>query len=45
MKSYDKPTQYIKKQRQHFVNKGLNSQSYGFLSTHVWMRELDHKKG
>ena len=28
--SYDKPRQYIKKQRYHFTNKGLYSQSYGF---------------
>ena len=27
----------IKKQRHHFVNKGLYSQSYGFSSSHVWM--------
>ena len=29
-KSYDKPRQCIKKQRHHFANKGLHSQSYGF---------------
>ena len=29
-KSYDKPRQHIKKQRHHFANKGLYSQSYGF---------------
>ena len=29
--SYDKARQHIKKQRCHFVNKGLSSQSYGFL--------------
>ena len=29
--SYDKPRQHIKKQRHHFANKGLPSQSYGFL--------------
>ena len=28
--NYDKPGQYIKKQRHHFADKGLNSQSYGF---------------
>ena len=28
--SYDKPSQRIKKQRHHFANKGLYSQSYGF---------------
>ena len=29
-KSYDKPRPCIKKQRHHFANKGLYSQSYGF---------------
>ena len=43
--SYDKPRQYIKKQRHHFVNKGPHSQSYGFSSSHVWMWEFDHKEG
>ena len=33
--SYDKPSQSIKNQRHHFVNKGLSSQSYGFSSSHV----------
>ena len=33
-----------KKQRHHFANKGLSSQSYGFSSGHVWMWELDHKE-
>ena len=37
MKSYDQPRQHIKKQRHYFANKGLSSQSYGFLSSHVWM--------
>ena len=41
---YDKPRQCIKKQRHHFINKGPYSQSYGFSSSHVWMRELDHKE-
>ena len=27
----------FKKQRHHFANKGLYSQSYGFSSGHVWM--------
>ena len=44
-KSYDKPRQCIKKQRHHFANKGLNSQSYDFSSSHVWMWELNHKEG
>ena len=30
-KSIDKPRQHIKKQRHHFANKGLYSQSYGFF--------------
>ena len=34
----------LKKQRYHFANKGLCSQSYGFSSHHVWMWELDHKE-
>ena len=29
-KSYDKPRQYIQKQRHHFADKCPNSQSYGF---------------
>ena len=41
----DKPWQHIKKQRRHFANKGPYSQSYGFSSSYVWMRELDHKEG
>ena len=44
-KSYDKPRQCIKKQRQHFADKGWHSQSYGFSSSHVWMWELDYKGG
>ena len=36
-KSYDQPRQYIKKQRYHFADKGLSSQSYGFSSNHIWM--------
>ena len=27
----------ILKQRHYFADKGLNSQSYGFSSSHVWM--------
>ena len=36
-KSYDKPRQYIKKQRHHFANKGPYGQKYGFSSSRVWM--------
>ena len=39
------PRQCIKKQRHHFVNKGLYSQGYGLSSSHVWLWELDHKEG
>ena len=45
-KSYDKPGQHFKKQRQrNFADKGLYSQSYGFSSNHVWMWEVEHKEG
>ena len=43
-KSYDQPRQHIRKLRHYFANKGLSSQSYGFLSSHVWMWELDYKE-
>ena len=33
------------KSRDDFTDKGPHSQSYGFSSNHVWIRELDHKKG
>ena len=35
----------LKKQRHHFADEGLYSQSYGFSSSHVWMQELNHKEG
>ena len=44
-KSCDQPRQHIKKQRHYFANKGLSSQSFGFSSSHVWMWELEYKKG
>ena len=28
----------------HFADKGLSNRSYGFLNSHVWMWELDHKE-
>ena len=34
-KRYDKPRQYIKKQRYYFANKSLYSQSYDFSNSHV----------
>ena len=43
-KSYDQPRQHIKKQKQHFADKGPSSQSYGLSSSHVWMWELDQRK-
>ena len=36
-KDYDKFRQHIKKQRHHFANNGLYSQSHGFASSHVWI--------
>ena len=36
--------QHIKKQILYFANRGPCSQSYGFSSSHVWMRELDYKE-
>ena len=39
------PRQHIKKQRQHFADKGPYSQNYSFSSSHVWMWELDYKEG
>ena len=44
-RNYGKPRQRIKKQRHHFADKGPYRQSYGFSSSHAWMRELDHKEG
>ena len=44
-KNYDKSRHHIKKQRHHFANKGLSSQSYVFFCSHVKMWELDHKEG
>ena len=34
----------LKKQRHYFANKGLSSQSYGFSSSHVWIRKLVYKE-
>ena len=35
--SNDKPRQHIKKQRCHFADKSLYSESYGFSRSQVWM--------
>ena len=43
-KSYDQPSQLIKKQRHYFADKGPPSQSYDFSSSYVWMWELDYKE-
>ena len=43
--SHDKPKQHITKQRHHLADKGPYSQSYGFSSSPVQMRELEHKEG
>ena len=43
-KSYNKPRQHIKKQSHHLADKGPNSQSYGFSSSHVQMWDLDHRR-
>ena len=33
------------KSRHHFADKGWSSQSYGFSSGHVQIRELEHEEG
>ena len=38
---HDKPRLYIKKQRHHFADNGVHTQSCGLSSRHVWMWELD----
>ena len=43
-KSYDQARQHIEKQTYYFAKKGPSSQSYGFSSRHIWMRELDYKE-
>ena len=42
-KSHDKPRQSIQNQKYHIADKVQSSQSYAFSSSHVWIRELDHK--
>ena len=37
-------TDIVLKSRDHFANKGLYSQNYGFSSSHVRMWELDYKE-
>ena len=43
-KSYDLPSQHIKKQKHYFANKGPSSQNYVLSSSYVWMWELDYKE-
>ena len=43
-KSYDKPRQYIKKQRHYFTDEVCIVKAMVFSSSHVWMWELDHKE-
>ena len=43
--SYDQPRQHIKKRRYYFADKGPQSQSHGFYSSHARILELDHKEG
>ena len=43
-KNHGKSRQCIKKQKHHFVDKGLYSQSYDFSSSPVWMWPFHHKK-
>ena len=42
-KNCDKTRQETKKQSYHFADKDPSSQSYGFSSSHVWMRETIKK--
>ena len=44
-KNYDQPRWHIKKLRDYFADKGPSSQSCSFPSSHVWIWELDNKKG
>ena len=43
--NYDKPREYMKKQRHYFADKGPHRKSSVFSSSHVWMWEMDHKEG
>ena len=44
-KSYDKPKQFIKKQRYHYANNNPYVKSHGFASSNVCMQDLDNKEG
>ena len=43
--SYDEPRQCDEKQRHYSANKSPYNQAYGFPSSHIWLWELDCKKG
>jgi len=49
-KSYDQPRQHVKKQRHHFADKGLYSQSYVFFSVVMYgcamwtIRKTEHRR-
>ena len=43
--NYDKPRQYIIKQRHHFSSEVCINQSCSFSSSPVWTWELEHKEG
>ena len=45
MKHSQSDCSYQKSEKDHFANKGLYSQSYGFSSSRVRMWELDRKEG
>ena len=44
-RTLNKPRQHFKKQRHHFVDKGIYSQSYDFSGSPVWMWKWDYKEG
>ena len=44
MPLFNKPRWHIKKQRHHLANKGPQSQSYGFSSSHLQLWDLDLKE-
>ena len=39
--SYDKPGQYVKKERHHFADQG----PYSLSTSHIWLWKVDHKEG
>ena len=43
--SYDKPRQFVEKQRHYSVDKAPYIQGYGLPSGHVGLLEVNHKEG